>query len=35
MEHPLLNVDAFRTEMLVGNTRTFFGSSINGTVLRP
>src|SRR5262249_53146644 len=31
MEHPLLNVDAFRTEMLVGNTRTFFGSSINGT----
>ena len=31
MEHPLLNVDAFRTEMLVGNAQTFFGSSINGT----
>jgi hypothetical protein len=31
MEHPLLNIDAFRTEMLVGNARTFFGSSVNGT----
>jgi hypothetical protein len=31
MEHPLLPVDSFQTEMLVGNARTFFGSSVNGT----
>jgi hypothetical protein len=31
MEHPLLHVNAFRTEMLVGDAQTFFGSSINGT----
>jgi hypothetical protein len=30
MEHPLLDVHTFRTEMLVGNAQTFFGSSING-----
>ena len=31
MEHPLLSVGSFHTEMLVGNARTFFGSSVNGT----
>ena len=31
MEHPLMSVDSFRTEMLVGNAETFFGSSVNGT----
>jgi hypothetical protein len=30
-KHPLLEVDSFRPEMLVGNGKSFFGSSTGGT----